>query len=363
MNHHIVQRLSFLAITGIVAACGESPAPTEPAAAGVPALALSPSAAALPAVSNTWAARASVASFHLTGFAAGAAPNAGGQWIVYTFGGADPDNEGGSGFPIRAYNTVTNTWAVKATRVNVSIRLNGAARIGNLLYYSGGWTYNTPGGAWSNQLFAYDYAADRQVAKANMPKYTSDGITGVYKGTTLLVLPGTCSGEGWPFAGYCDKEPFHRLWRYNPAVNRWGTRRESPHYHRGGAGGVIGDKFYAVGGQDETGASVNTNVLDVYDPATDTWRTLAPMPISATPVQQCISTLPCVIATVLDGRLWVITRDRRMRVYDPATNHWTAKASVPAATQPQAVVRVPIGGRAYLFVVGTGTTPSQLYRP
>jgi hypothetical protein len=98
MKPHTVQRLSFLAITGIVAACGESPAPTEPAAAVVPALALSPSAAALPAVSNTWAARTSVASFGLVGFAAGAAPNAVGQWIVHTFGGptwttrADPPN-------------------------------------------------------------------------------------------------------------------------------------------------------------------------------------------------------------------------------------------------------------------------------
>jgi hypothetical protein len=354
---HLALALGILTLAG----CGESPAPTEPAAAGP---ALSPSvAAALPTASNTWAARASVASFGLTGFTAGAAPNAAGQWIVYAFGGADLDNEGGSGFPIRAYNTVTNTWVDKATRAYGGIRLNGVGRIGDRLYYGGGWVYNSPGGAWSNQLYAYDYAADKQVAVAPMPKYTSDGITGVYKGTTLLVLPGTCSGEGWPYAGYCDTEPFHRMWRYDPAANRWGTRRESPHYHRGGAGGVIGGKFYAVGGQDATGAYVNTNVLDEYDPATDHWRTLAPMPISATPIQDCISARPCVIATVLGGKLWVITSDRRMRVYDPATNHWTAKASVPAATLPEAVVRVVIGGRAYLFVVGVGTAPSQIYRP
>jgi len=360
MNACRVQRLFFLGVAGLLAGCGETPAPTGPAAPG-PALAVA--SAALPTASNTWAARATVAPFGLTGFSAGAAPNAAGQWIVYTFAGADLDNEGGSGFPVRAYNTVTDAWTVKATRVDMSIRLNGVGLIGNRLYYSGGWAYNSKGGAWSDRLFAYDYATDQQVAKANMPKFSSDGITGVYQGTTLLVLPGTCSGEGWPFAGYCDHEPYRRLWRYDPATDHWGTRREAPHYHRGGAGGVIGQKFYVVGGQDGSGAFVNTSALDEYDPATDTWRTRAPMPISATPVPNCVTAIPCVIATVLGNKLWVITRDRRMRVYDPATNRWTAKASVPVATIPEAVVRVAIAGSPYLFVVGRGTTPSQLYRP
>jgi len=50
MNACRVQRLFFLGVAGLLAGCGETPAPTGPAAPG-PALAVA--AAALPAASNT----------------------------------------------------------------------------------------------------------------------------------------------------------------------------------------------------------------------------------------------------------------------------------------------------------------------
>jgi hypothetical protein len=188
-------------------------------------------------------------------------------------------------------------------------------------------------------------------------------VTGVYQSKILYVLPGTCSGEGWPYAGYCEKEPYHRLLRYDPATNTWGTRRQSLYYHRGGAGGFVGNKFYVVGGQDSTGVYVNRWRLEAYDPTTDHWTARASMPSGGTTITNCISVTPCVFAAVLDQKLWVLTRDHRLLVYDPVTNGWTAKAKLPAATLPQAMVRVAIGAQPYLFVIGASKTPSQLYRP
>lgn len=40
--------------------------------------------------------------------------------------------------------------------------------------------------------------------------------------------------------------------------------------------GVLGGKIYVAGGQ--TSGIVTSNALEVYDPVTDTWSTLAPMP-------------------------------------------------------------------------------------
>jgi hypothetical protein len=366
MRHRAPQCLLAVATSALLAACGDTPAPTDPAASRHPAepvmAAATTAAAALPTASNTWAPRATIESnYPFYGFTAAAAKNAAGQWIVYAFGGAS--DEGGGNWPILAYNVAANTWAPKHTRVGLSIRWNGVGLIGNLLYYSGGWTWDEVGAQFGNELEAYDFAADRKVTLANLPRFTADGITGVYQGKILYVLPGTCSGEGWPYAGYCDTEPFHRIYRYDPATNKWGTRTQSLYYHRGGAGAFVGNKFYVVGGQDATGASVNTWRLEAYDPTTNRWTARASMPSGGTTITECIGGVPCLFAAVLDQKLWVLTRDRRLLVYDPATNKWTAKAKLPAATFPEAMVRVAIGTQAYLFVIGAGQTPSQLYRP
>jgi len=351
------------AATLLLAACDDTAEPTEAAnteAAPEPA-ASAVTAAAVPTTPNTWGARAAIEpNGNFYGYTAGAAKNTAGQWFVYAFGGGT--DEGGSGWRVRAYNVATNTWTIKQTTVPLSIRWNGIGVIGNTMYRTGGWTWDE-GAAFGNKLWAYDFTTDKQVTLANLPRFTADGITGVYQGKILYVLPGTCSGEGWPFAGYCANEPFHRLYRYDPATNKWGTRRESLYYHRGGAGAFVDSKFYVVGGQDSSGAYVNTWRLESYDPTTDHWTAHASMPSAGTTISECISGVPCLFAQVLGDQLWVLTRDHRLMVYDPPTNKWTAKAKLPSATSPQAMVRVAIGAQAYLFVIGVGATPSQLYRP
>jgi hypothetical protein len=187
----------------VLGACSETSAPTQPGTAKEPALAATTSAAA----SNTWTSKASVSSRILLGFSAGVAPNPAGQTILYTFGGTD--DEGGSGFGIEAYNGVTNTWTGKASRVFFT-RLNGVGKLGSRLYFSGGFQFHSPGASFTPALYAYDYAADRLIRKADMPKATADGVTGVID-EKLYVLPGTCSGEGWPFPGYCEHEPIRQL--------------------------------------------------------------------------------------------------------------------------------------------------------
>lgn len=356
----------LLTVTGaalLLAACDDTPAPTGPPGSEPSSMdAASVAAAAVPTTPNTWGSRAAISpTGNFYGFTAGAAKNAAGQWSVYAFGGATDD--GGANWLVHAYDVATNTWTLKQTRVPLSTRWNGIGVIGNIMYRTGGWTWDEPGAQFGHQLWAYDFTSDQQVTLANVPKYTADGITGVYQGKILYVLPGTCSGEGWPFAGYCDKDPFHRLYRYDPATNKWGARRESLYYHRGGAGGFVGNKFYVVGGQDSTGAYVNTWRLEAYDPTTDHWTARASMPSAGTTINNCIQSEPCVFAAVQDEKLWVLTRDHRLLVYDPVANKWTAKAKLPAATVPAAMVRVAIGAQGYLFVIGAGASPSQLYHP
>ncbi len=332
-----------------LAACSEDSGPTQPGAPQESPVAPS----LLTTASNSWTPRAPL-PYGPSGVAAAIANDPTGQSILYVFGGRVDEM---TGFGVQAYNPATDTWTAKATSI-YEYNTNGVGKIGNKLYYSGGYQSARDPIAYP-LLYAYDYAADRLVRKADMPKATADGVSGVI-GTKLYVLPGTCSGDRWPDPRYCETEPIRQLYRYDPSTNTWATRASAPHYHKNGAGGVINGKFYVAGGSNNYQA---TAALDVYDPATNTWKTLAPLPTSNTFAAGAVLGNKLVVAawSYVDGKAVIRTYS-----YDPVTNKWTAKASPPNVG---ALARVGISGKSYVISVGGAGSccdselPSQLYTP
>jgi hypothetical protein len=321
-----------------------SETPTEPDTPGNQA----PAEPSLALASNTWTAKAPMPAgggYPRSGVSAGVAPDSVGRSIVYVFGGQD--DQGGTTFPIQAYDVATNTWTTKASETNWT-RLNGVGRIGSRLYFSGGFQYHDVG--YTAHLYAYDPAGDRLTRKRDMPKYTADGVTGVIGGK-LYVIPGTCFD--------CEQETIRQLYRYDPATNAWTRLARSPHFHKRGARGVINGKLYVAGGL--TTGWAPTAYLDVYDPATNTWRTLAPVPMAGR-----------VIGAALGGKLFVIAgsgSERRAYAYNPGTNTWQIRAA--PKWDHDAVVQVRLNGRPHLLAVagshGPGHPPipndSELYTP
>ena len=333
-------------LTIALLACTSEDGPTQPEAGRDPA----PPATAVVAASNTWTERGPHPFAPLTGVSAGVLTNSAKQPVVYTFGGID--DEGGTGWRINSYNAATDTWTGDTSRVYV-FNANGVGTIGGKLYFSGGYV-GIDGGVRepSRQVWAYDPAARRLIRRADMPRLTAEGVTGVI-GDILYVLPGVCGADGWPRPGFCESEPFRRLYRYDPATNKWGTRRSAPHFHKSGAAGVIGGKLYVVGGFSGFQPVAD---LDVYDPATDTWKTLAPIP-----------TAGGAIDTALQGKLYVLAGSDAY-VYNPGTNKWSPIA-VPTWGHDE-VVRVLIAGQPRLLALGGnhGVHPaipnnSEVYTP
>lgn len=322
-------------------ACDAGGAPTEPDAWS-PATEVG----SLTTAPNTWITRAPPPLFDqfIFGYDLGAAPDASGQSIVYTFGGSSSD-EGGAGKVVQAYDVATNSWTVKASHVGV-FSSNGVGRIGRRIYISGG--YNEPGSppTFTNQVWAYDYAGDRMLRKADLPLYSAEGVTGVIDGK-LYVLPGACSGERYPDPGYCAEEPTRRFYRYDPGTNTWVSRRSAPHYHRAGAAAVIAGKLYVAGGFNGFQPVAS---LDVYDPSTNSWTTLPSLPAAG-----------AASGAALKGKFYVLvatSSGNRAYAYNPATKSWSAKAA-PAAFG--SATRVTLDGRSYLFTA-TGNQ-SALYTP
>jgi N-acetylneuraminic acid mutarotase len=251
--------------------------------------------------------------------------NPAGHSVVYVFGGCDRVNSDLGQCTddlIAAYNVATDSWTFDDGSPPVH-RSNGVGTIGGKLYSSGGYAFVHAIDGLSSVAWAYDPAARQVTGVASMPKRTAEGVTGVIN-SKLYVLPGIVD-EG------VEQPPIRRLYRYDPVTNKWGARRSAPHFHRSAAAGVISGKFYVAGGLGSTD-------LDVYDPATDSWRTRAPIPKAGR-----------AIGTALGGKLYVVV-GLDAYLYNPGTNRWSAIAD--PAWGHDGVVRVVINGKPKLLAVG-----------
>jgi N-acetylneuraminic acid mutarotase len=120
---------------------------------------------------------------------------------------------------------------------------------------------------------------------------------------------------------------------YDPTTDTWATKSPmaTPRYNFGIA--VYQDKIYVFGGWGKYIADIDiyglTGTTEVYDPKTDTWETKASIP---TPREN-------VCASVVGDKIYLIGghyyaryipyKSARNEIYDPETDTWTIGASMP----------------------------------
>ncbi len=135
---------------------------------------------------------------------------------------------------------------------------------------------------------------------------------------------------------------------YDPLIDRWTAKAPLPvGLHHVGIG-VVGGRLYVIGGYTKSGLSVWNPVATVnaYDPATDRWTERASMPT----VRGALS------VTEHEGKLYAIGgydrqgNNAQVEVYDPLRNVWTTGASLPTPRDHLATATVAgkiyaIGGR------------------
>ena len=260
---------------------------------------------------------------------------------IYVFGGNNPSNTATT--TVQAYNVSTNTWALRKPLPAPRAWLNGASVINGKIYVTGGYGHNT--------LFVYSPQTNTWTRKANMPEATAYGAQGVINGILYV---------------YAHAIRTNRFWRYNPATDKWTSASRPVYGHAGGAAGVIGGRFYLAGGEDLAlgQAEPYTGVLEMYNPATNTWTTKASMPNARS----------FVASAVLDQKLFVAGGNqgghpgspvKYFNVYDPATNSWATRAPLPLARSHAAGAAANgqffvMGGR---FEDGTTRAKVDAYTP
>jgi N-acetylneuraminic acid mutarotase len=133
---------------------------------------------------------------------------------------------------------------------------------------------------------------------------------------------------------------------YEPNADRWSIKAPMPTARSGFAIAVYDNKIYVIGGA--VGASFTGNV-EVYDPLTDIWHTKASMP---TPRADLYASIVNGKIYLIGGKIYSSTAPYYRQtdineVYDPATNTWSTNASMPNAVQGYA--SAVIGSKIYII--------------
>lgn len=213
---------------------------------------------------------------------------------------------------VEAYDVATNTWSTVQPLPNPRFMMSGVSALAGKLYVAGGLNGRSEA---VRTLYVYDPGTNTWTSKANMPVGGGCGAQGVIQGELYVYVGDDCTE---------DDEP--HFFRYNRLTDRWTTLAPPLSDHTLGEGAAVAGKFYLVGTRS---GAITQDLLEAYDPATNTWTFRAPMP---QPSGQVMS------SAVLNGKLYVaggVKEDdsgdaqATLRVYDPGTNTWTVKAPMP----------------------------------
>ena len=170
------------------------------------------------------------------------------------------------------------------------------------------------------------------------------------------------SGQGLRDRLDDDSDLIDAVEAYDPLFGAWTQVASLPaarHHH---TAAVVDGKIYVVGGifHDDEGEKVATGLVEMYDPAADSWQQMAAMPTAR----------HSHVAAVVSGKIYVSggialaeTSDA-FEAYDPVTNTWATLASLSEARADHASAAAH--GKLYVFggwASGDGLDLVEVYSP
>ncbi len=194
---------------------------------------------------------------------------------------------------VEMYDPQTDTWVMKQG-MSIPRKQFGVGVVAGKIYAIGGYVHprdQKPGAPWRIDLVEdYDPATDTWVKRAKMPTKRDGFGVGVVNNHIYAI-----GGRGWPQVG--PGGPFLKvIEEYDPKINRWRQKNEMPALRLSFSTVNFGGAIYLVGGfiwQNRTPQYLAT--VDVYNPETDEWSDIPPMPIPLIPFS----------AAVVNGNIYV----------------------------------------------------------
>jgi hypothetical protein len=244
---------------------------------------------------------------------------------------------------VDGFDVETRTWSALADLPVPLYEANGATTINNSkLYVTGG--RSVPSGTPLRSLYVYDLATNSWSRKADMPLGGAIGVQANIHGKLYVYTFPLTPSKPSLFASY------------NPKTDRWVRLPPPNHSHFANpVAGSIDGKFYITSGQ---GEPLGDRTLEVYDPATRTWSTRSPMPTARAVASAAVAHGKLFVAGGVVDRNGVAAATDIVEAYDPSTDSWATGPSLPTARGLAAAVWA-----GKLFVIdgiGDGALSSQV---
>lgn len=262
---------------------------------------------------------------------------------------------------IEAVRAVEDSWETMAEMPTARSGLGVAVVDGKIIAIGG-----QNGEGVLNITEEYDPVTNEWTSKTSMPTARSDFGIAVYQ-NKIYVIGGTIgSGTAWGESLLTGATEV-----YDPEADTWETKTSMPTPRQGLEANVVSDRIYLIGGVRYVGGFIHLefNENEVYDPDTDSWTTKASLPTAVWGYS----------SAVVDNKICLIGGGNKTsegtfpvtlnQIYTPATDTWDFGQNIPtglwnaaaeATTGAFAPERIYVLGGSYYSVAYNLT---QTYDP
>ncbi len=233
----------------------------------------------------------------------------------------------------------TSPWKKGAPFPEPDEELYGVALNGKM-YVIGGWDDGKAGGV----NYEYNPTTDKWTKKQPMPRPAHHAALVAANGK-IYVMGGFVVPKDTAIPVGAAWEPIDNAWEYDPAADTWKSLAPLPGKRGSALAAAVGGKIYVIGGATTADRSKDpffaffgpAKVLatnDVYDPATNKWESRTPMSVARNHA----------FGAAVNGKIYVIggrtghafilsaTNTDVVEEYNPVLNSWSApKERMPTA--------------------------------
>jgi N-acetylneuraminic acid mutarotase len=223
---------------------------------------------------------------------------------------------------VDVFDPATNTWGTLVTTGIFTPRASLASAVLNdKIYVMGGMTGPETPDHMSNKLEVFDPSTNA---------WSTPATTGTFTPRNNLCAC-VVGGKIYTIGGFNASNDVNTFEVFDPATNTWSTPKTSGTFDPHGAftAHVINGKIYTIGGFNNLAPKGHRVIseVSVFDPATNTWSTLA---TTGSFTARLLHT-----SGVIDGKIYVIggtpnikdpLRINTVQVFDPASNAWSTPA-------------------------------------
>ena len=220
---------------------------------------------------------------------------------------------------VQVYTPASDSWEL-GPPLPIPLHHTMASVANGRLYIIGGEAGNPTAGesVFQNGIYMLDEQAGQWLPRAPMPTARSGGGSAVIDGKIYVA-------GGRPPRG-------SDLAVYDPAADTWTVLPNVPNQRNHLGVVAVGNKLYVAGGRFGGGVgSEMTDIVEIYDPATNSWSTGASMLAPRAGVT-AVSANGCVYLIGGEGNdadpMGVFDRNE---LYDPTTNSWHSLPPLPTA--------------------------------